>query len=636
MKIFEHTQVRNMKLRNRMYMAPMGTATEPDGSFSDRAIRYYEERAKGGFGLIITSANQVTTKYEAKAANILSTPRSFEQLNFLVRRVHNQGTRICVQLSPGLGRMQYSTGDVRPYSSSENTSFWFPDVKCRAFEKEDIQYLVQKMGEGAATAKRAEADAVELHGYGGYLMDQFQSELWNKRTDEYGGSLENRMRFSVECIKAIREAVGPDFPILFKFTPYHGVPGGREMDEGIAMAKILEKAGVDMLHVDVGCYEAWYKAIDTVYEPPCVQLDIAAEIKKHVNAPVMSQGKMQNPADTEAALQEGKADYIGLGHEAICDPHWVNKVRKNQIYDIIPCIGCNECLYAGFSGKIMHCAVNPLTFAEDYYPVVPGDPNKRVLVVGGGPAGMAAAITAAGRGMQTELWEKTNELGGLLLAAGGPRFKKDVKDYVQYLIGKVYRSNIKVSLMKEANPENVIAGNYDKVIIAAGSTPVMPPIRGIDESFVVGANDLLTHRKSYGKKVVVLGGGLVGCETACHCAEHADDVTILEMLPEILMTVRHSRNNDQSLRHLMEECDVKIITSAKVTEFKDHTVQYEKDGKQETIEADTVAVAAGYRANDSLYDAIDGKVDCSIAGDAEEPDNILKAVHHGFQSVRCI
>jgi len=182
MKIFEHTQVRNMKLRNRMYMAPMGTATEPDGSFSDRAIRYYEERAKGGFGLIITSANQVTTKYEAKAANILSTPRSFEQLNFLVRRVHNQGTRICVQLSPGLGRMQYSTGDVRPYSSSENTSFWFPDVKCRAFEKEDIQYLVQKMREGAATAKRAEADAVELHGYGGYLMDQFQSELWNKRT----------------------------------------------------------------------------------------------------------------------------------------------------------------------------------------------------------------------------------------------------------------------------------------------------------------------------------------------------------------------------------------------------------------------------------------------------------------------
>lgn len=280
------------------------------------------------------------------------------------------------------------------------------------------------MAEGAAIAKHAEVDAIELHGYGGYLMDQFQSELWNKRTDEYGGSLENRMRFSIECIKAIREAVGPDFPILFKFTPYHGVPGGRELAEGIEMAKMLEEAGVDALHVDVGCYEAWYKAINTVYEPPCVQLDVAAEIKKHVNIPVLSQGKMQNPEHAEAALRKGKADFIGLGHAAICEPHWVNKVVRRETYDMVPCIGCNECLFAGFSGKILHCAVNPLAFAEDYYPVEPGDPNKRVLVVGGGPAGITAAITAAERGMQVELWEKKNELGGLLLAAGGPRFKK--------------------------------------------------------------------------------------------------------------------------------------------------------------------------------------------------------------------
>ncbi|MGI6537892.1 MAG: FAD-dependent oxidoreductase [Caldicoprobacterales bacterium] len=636
MKILEHSQIGGMKLRNRIYMAPMGTSTDPDGSFSDRSIRYYEERAKGGFGLIITGANQVTTKYEAKACNILQTPKSFEQLNFLARRIHNQGAKLCIQLTPGLGRMQFTTSDVRPYAASEVDSFWFPGLKCKELSKEDIQFLVKKMAEGAAIAKRAEVDAIELHGYGGYLMDQFQSELWNKRTDEYGGSLENRMRFSVECIKAIREAVGPDFPILFKFTPYHGVPGGREMDEGIAMAKILEEAGVDALHVDVGCYEAWYKAINTVYEPPQVQLDVAAEIKKHVNVPVMSQGKMQNPEHAEAALREGKADFIGLGHTAICDPHWVNKVQRHETYDIVPCIGCNECLYAGFSGKILHCAVNPHAFAEDYYPVESGDSNKRVLVVGSGPAGITAAVTAAERGMQVELWEKKNELGGLLLAAGGPRFKKDVMDYVQYLINKLHRSNVKISLMKEATPENVFAGNFDKVIVATGSSPVMPPIKGIDEPFVVGANDLLTSKKSYGKKVVVLGGGLVGCETACHCAEKADDVTIIEMLPEVLMTVQHSKNNDQSLRQLMKDCNVKTITNAKVTEFKDNKVYYEKDGKQEVIEADTVAIAVGYRSNTSLYEAINGKVDCSIVGDAEVPDNILKAVHHGFNSVRCI
>lgn len=636
MKILEQTRIANMKLRNRMYMAPMGTSTDPDGSFSDRSIRYYEERAKGGFGLIITGANQVTMQYEAKACNVLGSAKSFEQLNFLVRRIHNQGAKLCIQLTPGLGRMQFTTGDVRPYSCSEVDSFWFPDVKCKAFTVEDIQFLVKSMAQGAATVKRAGADAVELHGYGGYLMDQFQSTLWNNRTDAYGGTLENRMRFSVECVKAIREAVGPGFPILYKFTPYHGVEGGREIEEGIEMAKMLEAAGVDALHVDVGCYEAWYKAINTVYQPKKVQLPIAEEIKRHVSVPVMSQGKMYDPADAEAALQEGKADLIGLGHMAISDPHWVQKVKNRQTYDIVPCIGCNECLYAGFSGKIMQCAVNPHAFAEDYYPVVAGDPSKRVLVIGGGPAGIMAAVTAAERGMQVELWEKRNELGGLLLAAGGPRFKQDVMDYVQYLVGKLHRSTVAVSLMKDATAEEIIAGSYDKVIFATGATPVMPPIKGIDAPFVTGANDLLTGRKAYGKRVVVVGAGLVGCETACHCAERAESVTILEMLPEILMTTSHSKNNDQALRQLMEDCEIETITGAKVLSFEDGKVYYELGGRKLSIDADTVAIAAGYRSNTALYDALSNRIDCAIVGDAETPDNILSAVHHGFNAVRCI
>lgn len=636
MKLLEKGYIGKLELKNRVYMAPMGTVTESDGSFSDRAIRYLEERAKGGIGLIITGANQVTLKYEARACNVLESRRSFEQLNFLARRIHYNASKLCVQLTPGLGRMQFTTGDIRPYSASEVDSFWFPDVKCREYTVEQIQDLVKKMGEAAVMAKAAGADAVELHGYGGYLMDQFQSTLWNKRTDEYGGDLKGRMKFSLECIAEIKKLCGDDFPILYKFTPYHGVEGGRELDEGIEMAKMLEEAGVDALHIDTGCYEAWYKAINTVYQEPGTQIDIAAEIKKHVNIPVLSQGKLNNPALAEEALQKGKADFIGLAHQLLADPHWLRKVQRNETYDIVPCLGCNECLYAGFSGKIIHCSVNPLCFAEDYYPVTKANERKRVLVIGGGPGGMVAAINAAERGLDVELWEKTNELGGNLLAAGGPSFKKDVKNYLEYLKGKLYRSNVKLRLMKEATAEEVLRGNYDKVILATGSRALIPAIDGINNKKVLLANDVLVGKEKYGKNVVVIGGGLVGCETACHCAEKAEKVTIIEALDDILLTAAHCKNNDQAIRQLVEDCNINIVTSAKVTKITDERIEYLKDDKEDSIEADTYILAVGYFPNNELFEELNGKVDVSKIGDAVEPDKILTAVHQAFHIVRSL
>ena len=637
MKLLEKGYIGKMELRNRVFMAPMGTATEPDGAFSDRAIRYYEERAKGGTGLIITGANQVTLEYEAKACNVLDTPRSFEQLSFLAERIHNNGAKLCVQITPGLGRMQLPTRGGTPYSASENQCFWFPDVTCKAYSVEQIQGIVQKMGQGAAKAKAAGADAVELHAYGGYLIDQFQSTMWNKRTDEYGGDLQGRMRFTLEIIAEIRKNCGPNFPILVKFTPYHGVEGGRELPEGIAMAKMLEAAGVDALHIDVGCYEAWYKAINTVYQEAPTQIDIAGEVRKHVNVPVMSQGKLGNPGLAEKCLQEGKADFIGLGHQSLADPQWVNKVKRNETYDIVPCIGCNECLFAGFSGKFIHCSVNPLCFSEDYYQVTPAKERKRVLVIGAGPGGMEAAIVAAERGLDVELWEKTNTLGGTLLAAGGPSFKKDVANYVEYITGKLYRSNVKVKLMKEATADEVLAGHFDKVILGTGSHAFIPPINGINETDkVVLANDVLTNKKSFGKNVVVIGGGLVGCEVAAHCAEKAENVTILEMLDDILVTAQHCLNNDQALRQLLKDRGVSTIANAKVTNLSNEAIEYIKDGEQKSLTADTYVIASGFVANDKLYDQLNGKVDVDKIGDAVRPDKILTAVHQGFHIARSI
>lgn len=637
MRLLQPGRIGTMTLKNRVFMAPMGTTSEEDGSFHDRCIRYLEERAVGGFGLIITGANQVSTDYEQKACNILGSARSLQQLNFLARRIHANEAKLCVQLTVGLGRMQLPfAAEVAPLAASEVESFWFPGLMCKPLSIDQIRDLVAKMAQGAVLAKTAGADSVEIHGYGGYLIDQFSSSLWNRRTDEYGGDLAGRMKFGLDIVGAIRQAVGPGFPIIYKFTPYHGVPGGRELDEGLAMAKMLEAAGVDALHVDYGCYEAWYKAIPTVYQDAPTAAWLAAEVRNVVSVPVLATGKLNDPNVAEKVLQDGQADFVGLAHGALTDPHWVNKVHRGEAYDIVPCIGCNECLLAGFRGGHYQCAVNPQCYAEDYFPVVALERAKRVLVLGGGPGGMECAITAAQRGAEVELWEKAARLGGLLWAAGGPSFKTDVADYASYLVNKTFRSNVKVRTMKDATAEEILAGRWDKVVMATGAHHKIPPIAGIDGRTVVCAEDVLTGRVRHGRRVVVIGAGLVGCETAAMCAQQADSVTVVEALPEILMSVQHCRNNEQALDQLLKDSGIEFITQACVTGIDERGLAYQRDGQDHRIDADTVVVAAGYSPNDDLYRELAGRVDVSLIGDAANPDSILAAVHQGFHVARSL
>jgi 2-enoate reductase len=624
-----------MELKNRVFMAPMGTTTERDGSFSERSIRYMEERAVGGFGLIVTGANQVTTEYEQKACNIIGSDRSVSQIANLADRVHAHGAKLCIQLTVGLGRMQLPfTESVAPLAASEVESYWFPGLMCKPLSVEQIRDLVVKMGEGAALAKQAGADCVEIHGYGGYLLDQFSSTLWNKRTDEYGGDLAGRLRFPLEVVASIRAAVGPDFPVLYKFTPYHGVEGGRELEEGLKMAKLLEAAGVDALHVDQGCYEAWYKAIPTVYQHAPTMAWLAEKVRDVVSVPVMTAGKLNDPDVAEDVLLKGQTDFVGIGHGALAEPHWVNKVAEGQAYDVKPCIGCNECLFAGFKGGHYVCAVNPRCYAEDLKPVVPLTERKRALVLGGGPGGMEFALTAAERGAEVELWEKSARLGGTLWAAGGPTFKSDVADYAEYLTNKTFRSNVTVRTMKDATADEILAGAWDKVVLATGAHHTMPPIPGIDGPKVVRAGDVLTGRETYGNRVVVIGGGLVGCETAAMCAQTADSVTVIESMTDILMTVEHCRNNEQALAQLLADADIDFITDARVTELGDTAVSYSQAGNDGTVEADTYIIAVGYTPNDELLAELRGKVEVEVIGDARQPDSILAAVHGGFEVAR--
>lgn len=632
LKLFEKANIGKMKLRNRIVMAPMGTTADVDGGYNVRSIDYFVERAKGGAGLIITGANIVSTKYEDRPCNQLDSFHQVDRLGILADKVHQYGSKLCVQITPGLGRMVFTDPFTPPYSASAVESFWFPGLICKPLSVDDIHYLTGKMGYSAFLAKCGGADAVELHAYGGYLMDQFHSSQWNIRTDEYGGSLENRMRFTTEVIAEIKKTCGSDFPVLVKYTPYHGVEGGRELAEGLEMAKILEKAGATGIHVDVGCYEAWYKAISTVYEAEGHQIPVFEAVKNVVSVPVIGQGKLFDPELAEAVLQENKTDFVALGHQMLADPEWANKVKAGQENDIIPCIGCNECLYAGFSGRCWSCSVNPNTYHEKDYPLTIGE-KRSVLVIGGGPGGMEAAITAKQRGFDVELWEKSAELGGTLLAAGAPSFKQDVMKYVSYLKDKTVRENVEVKLRKEATLEEILAGNFDKVILAAGSRPLMPPIPGINGKNVKTSTEALLGAP-VGKKVVVIGGGLVGCETAADLKEKSESVTIIEMLNDILLTADHSKNNDQSLRDLIKAKGINIIAPARVTLIEEDGVTYMKDGETYKVSCDTVVIAAGYQSNNELEAALEDKVDLSVIGDASAPRKIMTAVHEGFHAIR--
>lgn len=633
--LFDKTYIGKMKLKNRVFMSPMGTTGEADGAYNIDAINYFMERAKGGAGLIITGANVVSTKYEPRPCTELSDFHHVERLNMLIDRCHHYGAKVCVQLSPGLGRQQFTDPFTPPYSAGSVGSFWFPDLICKPFTKEDIQYLVGKVGYSASLAVMAGADAVELHAYGGYLLDQFQSKQWNNRTDEYGGSLENRMRFTLECIEAIKKNIPDTVPLLVKFTPDQRVKGFRDLSEGIEMAKILEKAGVDALHVDTGCYEEWYQAITTVYSKPGHKLDVQKAIKDVVSVPVLGDGKLFDPKLAEKVVNDGILDYVGLGHEMLADPHWVNKVKKNQLEDITPCVGCNECLLSGFSGKHYYCAVNPTCYAEKEY-ALPADTGlkRKVLIIGGGPAGMEAAITAKRRGFEVDLWEKADKLGGTLWPAGGPDFKADVLKLITYLETQCHKLGVNISLNKAATKDNIKGLDYDRIILATGANPAMPPIEGIEKTVL--ATDYLTHQVTTGDNVVIIGAGLAGSEAACDLAGQGKNTVLIEMLPDILALANHCLNNDQHLRNMIKDRGVNVVTGAKVTKITDDSITYEKDGEVHTVSCDTVLNAAGFKPNNQLEDLLEEEYDDKVVviGDAVAPRKILTAIHEGYHAIR--
>ena len=639
-KLFEKNIIGGVELKNRLGMGPMGFGhTDADGGYSDRQIEYYVERAKGGYGLIYPTATKVSSKFEPSPfPNILQDSHHGTRLNIICEKVHQYGAKVCSQLSLGLGRVGIPYLDLIPKSSSKVPYFWNPNIMCEAYTVDEIKFLVDEFGKASLLAKNAGVDFIEIHAYGGYLIDQFISDVWNKREDEYGGSLENRLRIIYEIKDSVRKYCGPDLPIIIKLTPVHGFEGGRELEEGIEILKNLDDKGFAAFHLDYGTYECWYNAVTTVYQKEGNQLFVAEAAKKAgIKTPLIVQGKLADPDLAQKVIEEGIADFILHGHPSLTDPHWPNKVKRGDAEDICPCIGCNECIYVIMLNRHTTCAVNPLCGMEKDYELTPAREKKDVLVIGSGPGGATAAITAAQRGFKVELWEKDAELGGTIIAAGAPDFKVPVKRYVEYLRRQISKNDIKVKLNKEATVEDIIKRKPDTVILAAGSNPIIPEIEGLDKLHVVESTAMLKAGTCTGDKVVVLGGGLVGCEAALHLDGQGKEVTIVEELDDILLTVKHALNNDQALRKLIAESNIKILTATRMVKGQEGEVTVEKGGEKQTIPCDTLVIAVGYVSNRNMEEQLRGKIKQVITiGDNVKPGKIIDAVHQGYHTARLL
>lgn len=638
MKLFEKNAIGRMKLKNRMIMSPMGTASDPDGGFSEQNRNYYVERAKGGFGLIILECCIASEAYETRPNKVLDSFHKVGRLADLIDRCHQYGAKVCVQLSPGCGRMGYSDPNTPPYAASAVPSVWFPTLTCRPFTTEQIHDIVEKFGFSAKLAQTAGADAIELQGYGGYLIDQFMTEAWNARTDEYGGGLENRMRFPLALIRQIQRTCGNDFPILFKYSVTHEVSGGRKLEEGLRIAEMLEQAGVAALHVCFGSHESYYQPVSSVYSPEASKVHLAEQVKRRVTIPVFCDGKLGDPALAERMLAEGKTDYIALAKQSLADPYWPEKVRQNRPDTVRRCLYCCECHQGMHDGKFLMCAVNPQCGNEGRYEITKTDTPQRVLVIGGGPGGMQAAITAAERGHTVELWEKRAVLGGNLRAAAGPAFKHDVKMYLEYLIRQLYQSGATVRLGKQATNDKVLAYRADAVILAVGAQPLTPPIPGVDgEQVVTAAAALEGGVSGTGRRAVVIGGGLVGCETALHLHQQGVRVAIVEMMDGLVPREQMNPNNRQLLMKLIDESGIEVLLQSKVSSIEAEGVRVAQADTERLLPCDCVVLAAGFRANDELEQALENDIErLYVIGDCAQPGKVYTAVHEGFHTARLL
>jgi len=633
--LFSPIKIGSLTLKNRIMSAPTSMAElENEGYMGRENIAYYKLRAKGGASVITLGdciVQGATGKSHPKQI-LMDDPDVIPGLVKLTDAIKQHSAVASIELDHG-GR-ECSTRFIKglPMGPVYEANYFGREIQGMTIDQ--IESVTNSFVEAAATAKFVGFDMVTIHAGHGWLLSQFLSPTSNKRKDEYGGNIENRARFVLNVVEGIRKRCGPDFPIEVRISGAEFMPGGYGIEEGVEIAKILD-GKVDLIHVSAGTFE---DIPSTVIMHPSMFMEhgcnvfLAAEIKKHVKIPVATVGSISIPSHMEEIISSGKADIVAVARAMLADPYLPKKAKEGRDEDIRPCIRCFVCEGGMFATRTMRCTVNPVIGREfESQFLIPPAVPKKVLIAGGGPGGMQAAITAAERGHDVLLCEKTGSLGGAIKYSEHVSFKKDLYRFWKYLERQIHKSDVAVMLNTQVTPEFVKKISPDVLIAAVGAEPVVPSIPGINNKNVYFADDIHKPDTKIGNKVVIIGGGLMGCETGIHLKRSGKDVTVLEMLGE-----PYRDANLMHKRALAMELSkgITVKTETKCVEINDKGVAaIGPDGKEQLFEADTVIYAVGIKARTDVVDRLRGSAPEFVwIGDCNKPQKVTEAVRAGYDA----